>query len=237
VDYLSWSNCDANKKFAIMQARNGMIAMAATWHGWAVNQPAEFYIQQGKLFGKRGMRRKNITIPEKWFVCSIYMRVLRALDYIKSRPEWNGKDLVVQGGSLGGAETTCAAAFDKDVKLAIIGVPCFCEFNAAVDGRKRSIPLYGWEEVSEDITRSIAYFDVVNMAKYINCEVFFSTGFVDELCPPSCVLAAYNNLPAGTKKHLYTNPRSGHYGTTKNVHGNARLKQFIENITVRNYPE
>ena len=46
-------------------------------------------------------------------------------------------------------------------------------------------------------------------------------------CPPSNVFAAYNNVPAGVKKVMWTNPYTGHFGTTKDITGEARLKEFF----------
>ena len=78
-----------------------------------------------------------------------------------------------------------------------------------------------------------AYFDIVNFAPRTNCEVFVCTGFTDETCPPSNVYAYYNALKC--PKTMSTNPRTGHFGTTKNIKGNAKLEALIGSITVYNY--
>jgi len=233
VYYQSWVWSDTNYNTAVQKAAEGAIALAATWHGRKVGQPKEYYAAEQKIFGQKGLRRKYVHQPEKWFANMMYLRVLRALDYIKSRPEWDGESLAVVGGSLGGAEASCAAALDKDVKMALINIPCFCEFNAVADGRKRSIPFGGWSRIATKEAIGVSYLDLVNLTKLMNCEVYFSTGFADELCPPSNLLAAYNNLPAGTKKHLYTNPRTGHYGTTVNKKALEALDKYLKTAAER----
>ena len=236
VNFLSWSKTDASRSFAEKGAGKGLLTLAASWHGLPVNQPAKFYQQQiPRVFS--GVR--NIHDRDKWDFHGVYLRVLRALDYIKSRPEWDGKTLVVQGGSLGGAQTAAAAALDSQVTAAIISVPCFFEFSADLAGRKRSSPLSGHspEKVPPATRKALNYYDVVNLASLIRCEVFFCTGFADELCPPSNVIAAYNNLPAGTLKSFTSNPATGHFGTTVNVKGNQWLEKFFQKVNVNAYTE
>ena len=236
VNFLSWSKTDVSRRFAEAGAGKGLLTLAASWHGLPVNQPAKFYQQEiPRVFN--GIR--NIHDRDKWDFHGVYLRVLRALDYIKSRPEWDGKTLVVQGGSLGGAQTAVAAALDPQVTTAIISVPCFCEFSADLAGRKRSIPLSGHsvEKVPPVTRKALSYYEVVNLASMIRCEVFFCTGFADELCPPSNVIAAYNNLPAGTPKSFTSNPTTGHFGTTVNVKGNQWLEKFFQKVKVNAYTE
>ena len=236
VTYLSWTKSDTSKRFAVTNAKKGLLCLSATWHGLPVNQPAGFYPKEiPKVF--KALR--NINDREKWDFHGVYMRVLRALDFIKSRPEWNGKTLVVQGGSLGGAQTSVAAALDPQVTTAIISVPCFCEFSGDLAGRKRSIPVNGLskEKTTPAVRKALDYYDVVNLAALIRCEVFFCTGFADELCPPSNVIAAYNNLPESTRKSFTTNPATGHFGTTVNVKGNQWLERFFQKVKVNAYTE
>ena len=233
VNFLSWSSCDASRAAAINNAKKGMIALSASWHGFPVNQPKEFYPREiRKGFHATG----GIDDRDKWEFRWVYVRVLRALDFIKSRPEWDGKTLIVQGGSLAGAETATAAAFDPAVTTALISVPCFCEFSADLAGRKRSIPVTG-AKPSDKARKALNYFDVANLATRIKCEVYFCTGYADELCPPSNVIAAYNNLPAGTKKEFFANPATGHYGTTYDKKAGKRLQELFKGVKVNPYTE
>ena len=233
IDFLSWTWCDANRDFAIQAAKNGALGMAASWHGFPVGKDRQFYINSCRKFFNP---HQDINNRDKWSFRDVYVRVLRALEFAKSRPEWNEKDLIVMGGSLGGAQTIVAAALDPQVSLAIISVPCFAEFNGKASGRKIPIPFTDKKYETPEIFRETAYFDMVHFAQNIKCEVFFCTGFADELCPPSNVFAIYNGLPASTRKIMTTNPRTGHYGTTKNIKGNARLVEFFKQTTVRTYP-
>lgn len=235
IEFLSWSWVDGNKTAALSRAAQGQLSMYCTWHGLPVGKPKDFYATAGKSF----VSTKGCEDRETWVFRNVALRVLRALAYIEQRPEWDGKNLAVMGGSLGGFEAGVAASLDKKVTLAIISVPCFCEFDAIRSGRFRSIPFQGGNgaKATPKAMEAMAYYDCVNFAKFITCETYVCTGFADELCPPSNVFAMYNNIPDSTQKTMTTNPLTGHYGTTKNVKGNKRIEEYLKGITVRKFTD
>lgn len=162
---------------------------------------------------------------------------MRALDFVKCRPEWDGQRLVVRGGSLGGIQAIAAAALDRDVTVAVVSVPAACEYNGYKQGRSASFLYRGKEliaRIEADPRRAatLAYHDAVNFAPRITCDIYVCTGFADELCTPSCVFAFFNALPATTRKYMSSNPRTGHYGTTRNRAGDERLSDVFRSVTV-----
>ena len=235
IEFLSKSDCDANRRFAINGAKRGALAMAATWHGFPVGKPAEFYKKECRKISSR----ENLTDRVKWGYHGIYLRVLRALDYLKSRPEWNGRDLVVQGGSLGGLEASVAAALDPAVTMAVISVCGCCDFNGDLDGRRGASLLRRLKpgELTDAVRKQLAYHDAGNFMRFIKCESYFCTGFADELCTPSGVYASYNNVPATTKKVMFTNVRTGHYGTTRDLKAAGRIAEFFRATEVMPVPK
>ena len=241
VDYESMVWQDAPKNTACNTALlANAVALSASWHGLETGHPAEWYVQKGKEFYLEG-GRYNAHDPLKWVQHDMFFRVLRALDYIKTRPEWNGKDLVTRGGSLGGIENLCAAALDKDITIAIISVPSACDYNAQAVGRcpqgvfrKGDGPKLLLENPA--IAKSMAYHDGVNFAKRITCDTYVCTGFADESCYPSNVFSMFNAIPATTKKFMSTNPFTGHFGTTRNTQGDKRLSAGFNTVTVLQDP-
>ena len=235
IEFLSWSWSDASKSVAMRRAAQGQLSMYCTWHGLPLNQPSEFYAKAGKAFNAT----KDCEDKEKWIFRNCVLRVLRAMAYIEQRPEWDGRNLAVIGGSLGGFESAVAAALDKRVTLAIVSVPTFCEFDAPKCGRFRSLPFQGGRapKATPKAMEQMMYYDCVNFARFITCETCVCTGFADELCPPSNVFAMYNNIPPTTKKSMSTNPLTGHYGTTKNVKGDKRIEEFFRGITVQKFTD
>lgn len=236
IDYQSLTWNDANKNAAITAASRGALALSVSWHGMPFGC-TEQELRNDPVTGSKPYGRPVLDDRDRWFFRDTYIRAMRAVDYIKTRPEWNGKDIAVQGGSLGALQTVTAAVFDPAVTLAVIGVPSQCELNAFESGRRPGIPFRNprnLKRLREEpaVGKTAAYFDLVNFAPAIKCEVCVSTGFTDESCYPGNVYAFYNAIPESTKKVITTNPRTGHYGTTANVKGNARLRALFRGVTV-----
>jgi cephalosporin-C deacetylase-like acetyl esterase len=114
------------------------------------------------------------------------LRVLRALEYIKSRPEWDGKVLIISGGSQGGLQAVTAAALDSDVTKCNAYKPWCSDLGGVKLGR-----LNGWRPEWQE---ALGYYDIANMAKRVKCETFLNTGLGDYVCPPSGVSVLYNHL-------------------------------------------
>jgi len=236
VDYLSRMWQDASRKRAMETASKGVLALYVSWHGLPTGKGKEEYKRISHTWYEEGGRAGD-TDRDTWFDHDMYLRVMRALDFIKSRPEWNHKELVVSGGSLGGIQAIVAAALDRDVTVAMVSVPSGCEYNGYKQGRDAA-GLYrgkkGIASIEADSRRAVtlAYHDGVNFAPRIECDIYVCTGFVDERCTPSSVFAFYNALPATTKKFMSTDPCTGHYGTTKNTAGDKRLLDIFRSVTV-----
>ena len=238
LSFLSLSYVDANRRNALAMAKNGLLAFHASWHGFPLGRQPKFYKTEVRKYFKGGFR--DIEDKEKWVCSDIFFRVLCELKFIKSLPQWNGRELVVSGGSLGGIQTAFAAAIDPQVTLALVAVPSFCECNGFEAGRRsngifRRIPVEKLKAHPEYLETGF-YYDTVNFGKRIKCETFVCTGFADELCPPSNVYAFYNAIPATVKKSMSTNPFTGHYGTTRNVKGNERLRKMFRQVIINATP-
>jgi cephalosporin-C deacetylase-like acetyl esterase len=64
--------------------------------------------------------------------------------------------------------------------------------------------------IDEKAVQALRYVDVANFASRIQCRTIVSTGFIDRVCPPSSVYAAFNNIPASVNKTIVTRPTMGH---------------------------
>ena len=234
VDWASWSASDANPNSALNSARQGAIGFAPTWHGRPVAMGKSWYSYKTSIKINGGM--VGIEDRDTWCFGFMYYRVMRALDFVKSLPEWDHKTLVSRGGSLGGAQSAAAAALDKDVTLALIMNPCFCEFDGDASGHTGSIPRGGARAAAKSpaALKAQSYYDCVNFAPMIKCRTFVCTGGTDELCPPSNVYAMYNAIPAGTPKQIFFNPAVGHYGQI-NKSAAPHIKALFDSVKITNY--
>ena len=123
------------------------------------------------------------------------LRILRAMEYLKSRPEWNGKTLIAAGGSQGGLQTMWAAALDPDVTLAAPSITWCCDLA----GSDKAGRIHGRWRIK--YVPALDYYDPVFMAKRIkNAEVRITrAGMGDYVCPPSGLAISYNNLATPKK--------------------------------------
>ncbi|SDU24469.1 Cephalosporin-C deacetylase [Verrucomicrobium sp. GAS474] len=164
-------------------------------HGIENGKDAAYYeaLKNGELKGYAFKNDENAK-PETAYFNGMILRVLRALEFLKSQPEWNGHDLIVSGGSQGGFQSLAGAALDKDVTLCRVGIPWCCDLGGITLGRLR-----GWRP---DYVAGLGYYDGANMAKRITCPTTIVAGLGDYVCPPSGVCVLYNNLKAAASRQL-----------------------------------
>ena len=204
------------------------IAFDVNAHGIENGKPAKFYkdLSGSEL---RNYWHRGFDDHENIYFVGMYMRVMRALDYVKSLPEWDGKNLIVCGGSQGGAQTMAAAALDRQVTLAVPGVPALCDLGGRVAKRRPGWPIHFMQPAKKQTDPALigeaAYVDGVFFAQRIKCPVYFSTGGIDNVCHATSVFAAYNSVP-GKNKKLYYNP-TGDHGGCLNKAGYDRIKKTI----------
>ena len=236
VNWSSWSPSDANRNSAIGHAKKGAIGFVTTWHGRPVDMGKKWYNYAETIKINGGL--VGIMDRDTWCFGFMYYRLMRALDYVKTLPEWDGKNLISIGGSLGGAQSAAAAALDRDVTLAVIMNPCFCEFDGDAVGRTGSIPRGANRPgaKSPEALKAQSYYDCVNFARMIKCPVFVCTGGTDELCPPSSVYAVFNALPEETKakSQMFFNPNAGHYGQI-NKSADPRVRKLMKSVVIDRY--
>ena len=216
---------------------NNIIVLNVNAHGIENGKPKAFYDDLRKNYyfttldakRQKNYLRWNRDDRNKYYMRGMYLRVLRALEYVKSLPEWDGKHLLVSGTSQGGTQSIVAAALDKDVTFARAGVPGWCDISGVLaDRRSGGGNIYSLEEVRANpvLANEASYFDCVFFARRIKCPIYINTGFADTVCAPSSVFAAYNQIPSTTKKHIQTVPDSGH-SADHNL-GRLAIREYLQ---------
>ncbi|OGV59972.1 MAG: hypothetical protein A2X45_16700 [Lentisphaerae bacterium GWF2_50_93] len=160
-------------------------------HGMELGQDDEYFKQLQKDLQNYCFKNDENKDREKTYYYGMAMRVMRALEYVKSLPEWNGKELHSNGGSQGGLQGLWGAALDKDVTSSDIWSPWCCDFGGITLGRIR-----GWRP---DYSETLNYYDPVFHAKRIKSKVHLIANYGDYTCPPSSVWIVYNNIPHDNK--------------------------------------
>lgn len=187
----------------LWMAAKGCIAMDLNAHGIENGKPESFYkeLADGSL---KDYRTRDCDNRDKIYFKGMFMRVIRSLEYIKSLPEWDGRTLIVSGGSQGGGQALVAAALDPDVTLCIAYVPALCHHVGILEGQEsgwpRFIKIKDGKPENPEIAKTAPYYDAANFAKRIKCQCLLSTGFIDTTCAPTSVYVAYNNIPSKAKR-------------------------------------
>ena len=219
-------------------AAKGLIALDINAHGIVNGKPSKFYEDLRKNYYHTTLDANRKTRYAHWnkhdrdlyYFKGMYMRLMRALEYVKSLPEWDGKHLIVTGGSQGGAQVIAACGLDKDITFALAGVPSMCDHSGCLAGRRSGGPtLYKSVNGKPDdpaVARCALYYESVFFARRIKCPIYLSAGFIDTTCPPSGIFAAYNSIPG--KKAIQTTPTAGHVAPMNK--GNKALEAYVKNI-------
>ena len=204
------------------------LAFDVNAHGIENGQSKKFYknLSDNEL---KSYWHRGFDNHENIYFVGMYMRVMRALDYVKSLPEWDGKNLIVCGGSQGGAQTMAAAALDKQVTLAAPGVPALCDLGGRLAKRRPGWPIHFMQPAKKQTDPALvgeaAYVDGVFMAQRIKCPIYFSTGGVDNTCHATSVYAAFNSVP-GKNKKIQFHP-TGDHSTSPNINGYRQIRKTI----------
>jgi len=209
--------CKASVRNAVSLAKQyGAIVLDINAHGMLNGQPPEYYrdLEQQEL---RAYWTQGADDKDKFYFVGMYVRLLRAIEFITSRELWDGKHLVTIGESQGGGQALAAAGLDKRVSAVVALVPAMCDFTGPVVGRLGGWPMpLGRETESEHAKKVIAavrYCDNVNLAKRSRAETLIFVGLIDTTCSPCGIFATYNNLPGN--KQIVAYPHKPHNGQPK----------------------
>ncbi len=160
-------------------------------HGMPLNMTEEAFRKFAATLKRYAFNNEENKDREKAYFYGMALRVMRSLQYVKSLPEWDGKNLDIQGGSQGGLQGLWAAGLDPDVTSADIWSPWCCDLGGITVGRMR-----GWRP---DFTPALNYYDPVFHARRIKGKVKLVANLGDYTCPPSGVWIVYNNIPHNNK--------------------------------------
>jgi cephalosporin-C deacetylase-like acetyl esterase len=198
-------------------ASKGFLAMDINAHGIPNGKPDEFY--KGLLEGAlKTYRYDGRESRDTSYFRGMFLRLVRAIDVLTARPEWDGKSVVVYGSSQGGYQAIVAAGLDPRVTFFSAGVPAGCDHSGMVANRiagwPKIVPTIDSGKPDAQILEAARYIDAANFASRIKASgCCFTVGFIDTTCPPSSVYAAYNRVPVA--KHIENDILSGHAQSNK----------------------
>ncbi|MBZ5724920.1 MAG: acetylxylan esterase [Acidobacteriia bacterium] len=165
------------------------------------------------------------TSRDTSYFLNMYLRDARAIDYIASRPDWDGKSIVVMGTSMGGQQSLAAAALNPKVTAVIVNEPSGADSNGDLHGRKAGYPY--WDSSNSRVMETALYFDTVNFASRIKAPVLAAIGFIDTIAPPAGIWTAIDQIPGPTEAVAMAD--SDHNNITPEKQGayNSRSKEVL----------
>ncbi len=132
---------------------------------------------------------------DKCYFLDMFLRDTRAIDYIASLPDWDGKTIVLTGGSMGGWQSLVTAALNPMRITAVAAkVPAGADINGSLHGRQTGYP--NWKMDDPKVVKTSPYFDPVNFAPRIRATTLIGMGFIDTTSPPAGVWSLYNQITA-----------------------------------------
>ena len=180
------------KAWSVDPASKGFIVFNVEPHDVLPLEPPAYYAalpNEMKNYGSVGQKSREGNS----FV-QMYLRDVRALDYLRSLPDWDGKTLVVMGGSMGGQQSLAAAGLVPQVTHLIVEEPAGCDLNAGLHDRQQGYPFYPVDDPQAMATAR--YIDAVNFAPRIKAKSLVAMGFIDDVAPPTGIWTAFNLIPA-----------------------------------------
>jgi cephalosporin-C deacetylase-like acetyl esterase len=210
----------------------GMLSLDINAHGIPNGQPKAFYdaLSNGELKGYAQFGNKD---REQCYFKGMFLRLIRAIDFLAAQPEWDGKTLIVYGSSQGGFQAFAAAGLDERVTFICAGVPAGCDHTGSqanrINGWPKIVPNDAEGKPDAAALQASRYFDCVNFAAKAKCQgAAVTVGFIDTTCPPSSVYAAYIALTM--PKAIHTDVLAGHTNTpaASNFMQEAALKHVRE---------
>jgi cephalosporin-C deacetylase len=157
-----------------------------------------------------GVMTRGITHPDIYYYTRLYVDAVRAVEVAAELPGVDGRRLAVCGTSQGGGLALAAAGLCPDrVRVCHANVPFLCDFQRAVG----LSPTYPYKEIADflaqqidlvdDALNTLRYVDCALLARRITADCLVSVGLMDEVCPPSTVFAAYNEIPGDKEIAVY----------------------------------
>ncbi|HLP36042.1 acetylxylan esterase [Lacibacter sp.] len=190
-------------------AEKGIVVFEIGIHGIPVNLDSMVYenLRFGALLGYPTF---NLDNRDEYYYKRVYLGCLRSVDLIFSLPEFDGSNMIVMGGSQGGALALVTAALDKRVKTILCTHPALSDLTGYQIGRAGGWPhmFAKKEHLTKEKIETSRYYDAVNFARLISIPGFYSLGYNDETTPPTSLYATFNSIKA--PKTFFIDKETGH---------------------------
>ncbi|MEO7455684.1 MAG: acetylxylan esterase [Gemmatimonadaceae bacterium] len=173
------------------RAAQGWLTLNVEPHDVPTDMPQPWYDALPQMI--KGYASLNDTDRDHNYFRQMYLGDYRAIEYLASRPDWDGKTMVVMGISMGGQQSLAMAGLNPRVTAAITHVAAGSDALAAMHERMAGYP--NWNVKNPLVAATAPYFDVTNFASRITAPTLIAMGFIDEVCPSIGLWTTFNQIP------------------------------------------
>ncbi len=187
-------------------SKNGFIRLEIDIHGLNPELSDETFKEISTAFGhENGYLENGLDNKDNYYMKHVYVACVRCIDFLTSLPEWDGRNVAVQGGSQGGALSLITAGLDSRVTLCVVNHPALSDMAGYKAGRAGGYPHFNRENgmLTEEKIKTMSYYDVCNFARRIKVPVYMTWGYNDNVCPPTTSYIVWNLISA-PKESLIT---------------------------------
>lgn len=206
-----------DKAQVIGYARSGWLVLNVSAHDLPVDEPAEYYKELKENSLKNYFYIGSDDRETSYFL-KMFLGCVRGAEYLASRPDWDGRVLIVTGASQGGLQAFATAALCPKITSVMANVPAGCDNWGPLANPPRA---FGWpywmSKVGtpprdlEKATKTAGYFDGIYFAERIHCPTLMGVALLDIAARPAGVIAAFNAVKA--PKELLIMPVADHHGS------------------------
>ncbi|MDZ7880648.1 MAG: acetylxylan esterase [Saprospiraceae bacterium] len=148
--------------------------------------------------GPNDYLRTNILDPKNYYLKYAILGVIKTIDYLQTRRDFNGQIGVI-GVSQGGGLAILAAGIDNRISLLVNTYPALCAHPNMKYNKPSGFPNYwrGALTTRQDpnaVLKTVKYYDAVTAAKRFKGVSWTMVGYRDDLCYPTTSFEAYNQL-------------------------------------------
>jgi cephalosporin-C deacetylase len=210
-----------NARAAALRAAEGWLILNVDAHDKLPSDPSGNIPRDYQTIGN--------TDREKSYFLNMYLRDSRVLDYLLTRPDWDGKTIVLAGGSMGGQQSLALAGLrPKEITAALVCVPAGADTNGDLHGRKSGYPF--WPPDNADAMKTALYFDPVNFALGIKAPVLVGIGFIDTISPPAGIWTALNQITVPKEALPMIESEHDNFTPDKEHACPTRTKEILDNL-------
>lgn len=198
-------------------SEEGFIRFEIEIHGLNPEMSVEDFQAVSAAFNgsENGYLTNGLDNKDNYYMKRVYLACIRSIDFLTSLPEWDGKNVIVQGGSQGGALALITTGLDKRVTACVANHPALSDMAGYKAKRADGYPHFSQMNGmgTPEKLNTMAYYDVVNFARLIKVPTYITWGFNDDVCSPTTSYVVFNTLDC-PKESLIT-PINEHWTSSE----------------------